>query len=135
MIDPKRVAESEAKGLAFVCRLCERWYEGEDLGLEDVEGDAVCASKDGCCSPISGGSFHKYRGPLEGHLAKYCYVCGKENPEKALEAQMAGGKRVGCCDSCFENVVKRSAKRQPGRKIIFTTEKRAGPDQFDAISR
>ena len=133
MLDPKRVKDAEAKGVAFICRMCIRWYEGEDQGLLDVDGETRCAAKGRCSSPIGGGVFEEYSGPLAGYLTHNCYICGASNPEKALEPKMVGTRRIGCCADCFDNQVKKLAERPVGRKIIFTTAKRAGPEKFEAI--
>lgn len=132
MLDPKRILKAEADGVAFVCRMCTRWYQGEDMGLVDVEGDQRCATIRNCGSPIGGKCFHDYDGPLKGYLANYCYVCGKSHPQKALKPNIPDSQPIGCCDYCFENVVQKLALRQPGRRIIFTTAERAGPDRFEA---
>jgi hypothetical protein len=132
MLDPKRILDAEAKNVAFVCRMCTRWYEGEDQGLADVEGDTMCASTGKCGSPIGGKSFEEYNGPLAGYLTHYCYLCGKQHPEKALEPKVPGAQKIGCCDHCFENEVKQLAVRQKGRKIIFATAEKLGPEKFEA---
>lgn len=120
MIDHKRLKKATADGVAFICRMCVNWYKGEDMGLTDDDGNRICASEGHCGSPISGKSFGEYDGPLKGHLARYCYICGKPNPEKALEAKVFGSQRIGCCNYCFENEVKRIAKRQLERRVVFS---------------
>lgn len=133
VLDPKRILAAEAKNVAFICRMCRHWYEGEDLGLVDVEGDQICSAQGKCGSPVGGRSFEAYSGPLAGYLTHYCYLCGKHHPEKALEPKVAGAQKIGCCDQCFENEVKQIAVRQTGRKIIFQSAEKAGPEKFEAV--
>jgi hypothetical protein len=131
MLDPKRIMAAESKGVAFVCRMCTRWYEGEDRGLTDDDGDARCNSSGKCYSPIKGGSFDEHDGPLAGHLDKYCFMCGKRNPEHALEAQTLNAKRVGCCSECLL-IVQKTAIRDAGRNIKF--QKISNGDSFKVRS-
>ena len=132
MLDEKRVQESMQNGLAFICASCKYWHLGVDVGMKDADGDAACMWHLECKSPIAGGSFDHYEGPMSGSLDKFCYVCGKI-AERALVPQVFGAKRIGCCVECLENIVKKKAIQQPGKKVLFTTAKRAGPDKFEEI--
>jgi hypothetical protein len=127
MMDQKRVQEAMASGLSFVCATCENWYKGVDAGLKDGDGDAVCLEYKTCFSPLSGGGFEKYQGPIKGYLIKFCYMCGKK-ADKAVEAK-GSGDRIGICSSCLE-VLKNIARREAGRNILFTTERRAGENKY-----
>jgi hypothetical protein len=127
MMDQRKVQEAMQDGLAFICATCKNWYKGVDEGLKDVEGDAVCLEHKRCSSPLAGGAFEHYDGPMKGHLLKFCYNCGKD-ANKAIESK---GKdfRIGVCSSCLE-MLKSRALREPGRRIVFTTERRAGKSRF-----
>jgi len=133
MLDPARIVEAQTKGVVFVCRMCTRFHEGADLGLKDEEGDVICTAHKTCGSPLSGKSFQEYEGPLKNYLVNYCYICGKYRPEHALEPKVSGAKRIGCCTDCLNNVVKKVTPRPEGRRVVFTTAKRAGPDQFEVL--
>jgi hypothetical protein len=100
--------------------------------MKDTDGDTACMKHLECKSPIAGGSFDYYEGPMRGNLDKFCYVCGK-TAEKALAPQIPNAKRIGCCVKCLENVVKKRAVQQSGKKVRFTTAKRTGPDKFEEI--
>jgi len=132
MLDPKRMIEAEIKNVAFICRMCERWYRGEDMGLVDVEGDQVCDATGTCGSPVSGDDFDEYEGPLKGYLDKYCYICGKSKPEKVLVAKVGGAQKIGCCNHCFENEVKQLAVREAGEKIVFLPGKGLESRKYEA---
>lgn len=77
-----------AQGLAFVCSLCERFWEGRDQGL------SVCTAVAGCRGPIGGGAFHEYKGPLT-NLESWCFRCGTS---ATATIEVPGGvQRIGVC--------------------------------------
>lgn len=133
MLDDRRVAKAIPTGLVYVCCLCERWYEGEDKDLKTLDGVPRCNSTGQCGSPVDGKSFDEYRGPMKGYLLKYCYVCGIENPEKALEPKVSGAQKVGCCLKCLDNIVKHQAMKDPRRRVTFVSNKRAGPNRYSEV--
>jgi hypothetical protein len=132
MLDAKKIQDAMATGLSFICAMCKHWHAGVDAGLMDAEGNPVCMHSKVCFSPLSGGSFEYYDGPMEFNAFRFCYICGKV-ADKAIEPQVPNAKRVGVCSRCFEEVVKKSARRALGRRIIFTTAERAGPDKFSEV--
>lgn len=123
-LDLKRMMEAEAHGVAFICRMCANWYKGEDLGLKDIDGDSVCTEVGRCKSPIGGGGFEHYKGPLSlgSNMLGYCYICGKTGPEKALQASEDGARKVGCCNACYEREIRRlhSVSKNENTRILFT---------------
>ena len=127
MMDTKKVQEAMQDGLAFICATCENWYRGVNAGLKDVDGDVVCLKHKTCGSPLAGKAFEDYKGPMKANLLRFCYCCGQD-ADKAIESK---GKdfRVGVCSKCLE-MLKQRALVEPGRKILFTTQKRAGEDRF-----
>jgi hypothetical protein len=131
MLDEKRIRKAESEGICFVCRMCERWYRGEDLGLKNALGDKACAANDGCGSPVGGKSFHEYKGPLEGYLFKHCFMCGTDTPEYRLKPKVFGAQKIGCCKGCLE-VVKRRAVNRTDQRVILRSEKAAGPVEYEA---
>lgn len=133
MIDAKRMAEAAADGVIFLCRTCPAYFEGEDRGQRDADGHVVCTGA-GCRSPISGGSFDKYRGPIND-LTKVCCFCGAENPEHALEAGVSMARKVGCCARCLDHV-RRLAPSQlsDGRKLVWVKEEAAEPERYEVLN-
>lgn len=103
MLDEKKVREEMRLGLSFICAMCENWHSAVDIGMVDDDGDRVCLKYKTCFSPISGGSFDYYCGPLPDVL-KFCYICGG-SADKAIEPMVPMGKRVGCCTKCFESEI------------------------------
>lgn len=122
--------ENRVHGIAFVCTTCKHWQEGADKGMVDSDGDPVCSRSSSCRGPLSGGSFEQYHGPLNGYMAKFCHVCGTM-ATKAISPK-GDDSRVGVCDACLE-VIKGLAPAVPGKKIVFTTAKRAGGDKYEVF--
>lgn len=133
MLDEKKVQEAMQSGLAFICASCVHWHEGVERDLKDLDNDTVCTKNKTCFSPLSGGSFDQYSGPMQFCLMRFCYSCGKE-ADKALEAQVGGARKIGICNKCLEKIVRQSAVRAPGKKILFTTENRTGPPKYDEVA-
>jgi hypothetical protein len=127
MLDEKRLLAAKMEGVAFICRMCVRWYQGEDMNLRDARGDKMCAATSDCGSPISGDSFQSYSGPLDGSLGKFCYVCGKKNPEHALSCNVDNASRIGCCKECLEGTVKKMALQN----VVFKPQ--MATDKFEVI--
>ena len=128
---PDDIQMALANGVAFVCATCEHWHKGVDCNMRDIDGDIVCAKADSCSGPLSGGTFSEYKGEMHGHLDKFCHRCGA----KATKALQPKGEisKIGVCDTCLE-VLRKLTPSQPGRKILFTTERRCGPKKFEEIS-
>ena len=129
ILDKNRILMARTQGVCFVCSLCQRWYEGEDRGFTDVIGDTRCASKNGCCGPVWGGSFLEYTGPLAGYLHKYCYLCGKD----ASHAVRAKGIQVpiGLCKEHAVEIKHLTAREDPHGIVIIIAEDKADPDRFE----
>lgn len=125
MLDDKKVKEAMTTGLSFICAVCENWHEAVEKKHVDGDGDLVCMRYRDCFSPLRGGSFDHYKGPLGMNVLRFCYVCGKP-ADKAIEPQVPNGKRVGCCTTCFDNVVIGEARalRKSGRRVTFTSDQK-----------
>jgi hypothetical protein len=80
---------------------------------------------------LAGGGFEEYDGPLRGYLAKFCHVCGG-HATKAI-APKGVERRIGVCDSCLD-MIRGLTPLMPGKKIVFTTAKRAGEDKYEVNS-
>ena len=132
MLDSVQIEKARAEGVLFVCAMCKKWHEGSSAGLKNRHGDGRCMSTT-CKSLLGGGSFDDYDGPLNDYLTNFCHVCGVENPEHALEPNVAGARRIGCCAKCVKVLQGMAVEpdRGPGRRVVFATEKTVGPDKYE----
>lgn len=111
-----------AECLVFICRHCDHWHRATQYGKVESDSNIVCSAR--CGGPEVGGNFAAYSGPLKSVLSKFCYICGRENPEFALEPVLTTRPRlVGCCKMCFEREVKKMgvsfyAAKDPLRKVV-----------------
>lgn len=72
-LDPYLVEAAVRSGLSAVCATCRRYWEGRERGLPEPR----CTSKTGCGSPLAGGDFHEYDGPLV-EFDRWCFVCSAD---------------------------------------------------------
>lgn len=86
-----------SKGLGFACAHCDNYWWGVDQGLRHCKAHE---ERRDCAGPLAGMAFPEYRGPLKGHLVRFCFVCGVQ-PIAAAVAR-AGGGRVGVCQTHLE---------------------------------
>jgi hypothetical protein len=89
-LNPIEVARAMAGGLSAVCATCERYWAAQERHLDR------CLATSGCCSPLGGGTFPEYQGPLNDEAFKqFCFVCG----EKSFRAVRVGQSKrlVGVC--------------------------------------
>lgn len=92
-LDITKMRLAVAGGLSIVCASCEKWWEGQDKGLPG------CIAADGCGSPLAGGTFHEYQGPMTT-FDRWCFVCGAD-AEHAVE--VANESRIiGVCAKHLE---------------------------------
>lgn len=89
-IDPRLAAAATQSGLSAVCATCTRYWEARDRLLPEPQ----CLSTTRCGSPLAGGSFHDYLGPLTD-LTKLCFVCA--GPPKYGVRTTKTSKLVGVC--------------------------------------
>jgi hypothetical protein len=85
-----KVAQAVQGGLSTVCATCTKYWEGRDLGLP---GDR-CTAKSPCGSPLAGGDFHEYVGPMTS-FDQFCFVCGED--VVALINKRGSVRRFGLC--------------------------------------
>lgn len=86
MIDNEMAAIEIGTGLSAVCAWCEHWYKSKDRGKTTMCGK-------GCGGPLSGKGFPLYKGPMNGMLHTFCFICGKE----AQAAVEISGRMIGVC--------------------------------------
>jgi len=133
MINQKTVEDARVAGFVFICAMCRRLHRGRDAGMTNEHGEFRCTSQE-CKSPLGGGMFEDYDGPLDRYLHQYCFVCGKPFPEHVLGAKDSSSGRIGCCARCLEAVQAKAVDRSTGgRRIIWTTEKRVTPERYEVI--
>ena len=71
-IDLKRAREINRKDkVSIFCCTCTKYWEARDRGLPGHQ----CLSTTRCASPLGGGDFHDYDGPLT-ETSRWCFVCG-----------------------------------------------------------
>lgn len=70
-LNPAKIGNAVSKGLSIVCATCKHYWKARDTG---VPGDK-CLSKKPCSSPLGGGDFREYDGPITD-LTRWCFVCG-----------------------------------------------------------
>jgi len=71
MLDMLKVKAAVADGMSAVCATCTKYWRARDKGVAGHR----CLSQDGCASPLGGGDFHEYEGPIT-YFDKQCFVCG-----------------------------------------------------------
>lgn len=69
-MNSEKVKEKLREGLSVFCATCDHYWKARENG---VPGDA-CLQND-CASPLGGGTFDKYKGPINPPHA-VCFVCG-----------------------------------------------------------
>jgi hypothetical protein len=113
--DPVAVALEVAGGLAAVCATCERHWAAKARQLPR------CLATSGCCSPLGGGTFHEYRGPLTPEAFKlFCFVCGDKSTRAIRVGQ--NPKLIGVCQQHIQ-LFQRLAPvgKEPPRVTDLTT--------------
>lgn len=73
-MNPAKVGLAVSSGLSMVCATCQKYWTARERGIPEPK----CLAVDGCCSPIGGGDFHEYEGPITD-FARWCFVCGLES--------------------------------------------------------
>lgn len=87
-------AEARAHRLSIFCASCDRYWDARDRGVPGT-ACASAATDPRCGSPLAGGEFHDYRGPITD-FGRWCFVCGLPATQGI---QAAGTRRVfGICD-------------------------------------
>jgi len=92
-----QIASSD-DGLAFVCKMCTNWLEVADKGASNC---AIFHSGGTCFGPFKGGCFPEYKGPLQGAMHVFCFICGG----KAAGVIPIGGKYIGICQSHIDTIL------------------------------
>lgn len=91
-LDPLLVEAVVKSGLSAVCATCRRYWEGRERGLPEPR----CTSVSGCGSPLAGGDFHEYDGPIS-EFDRWCFVC---SADAKYGVRAKGKKRLfGVCDA------------------------------------
>ena len=118
MIDRRDLMLAKDNKMCFICAHCEKFYEGVDRQLRFPNGLYRCTSVSGCSSPMEGGTFHEYKGPLSDCKRHFCYVCGQQSPEYILAQSSDTANGIGCCKSCFERMTKKGKEGDDGITLM-----------------
>lgn len=88
MITAQMVIDEQSAGLSAVCAWCEHWHEAKS------RGDAITCGHPSCGGPGVGRGFPDYKGPMEGNLGQFCFICGR-GADAGVEI---GGRVLGVCN-------------------------------------
>lgn len=85
-----RVAQAMSSGVIFVCATCNKYWKGQDLGLN------TCTAEK-CGSPRKGMMFPEYDGILTPDVfSRWCFICSVDSTHGVL---LDGEQRMcGVCD-------------------------------------
>jgi hypothetical protein len=87
MITVEAAKAEIATGLSAVCSWCEHWHTAKD------NGSPLGCERMKCGGPSVGRGFPAYKGPMEGTVHLFCFICGKD-PHAIVEI---GGRKLGVC--------------------------------------
>ena len=90
-LDLAKVGLAVQGGLSAVCATCTRYWEGRDQRLPEPK----CTAKEDCASPLGGGDFHEYVGPLTD-FEQWCFRCGSASDYVVVLAAR-DRRRMGVC--------------------------------------
>ena len=76
-----KVTAKLREGLSIFCATCTKYWKARERG---IPGD-ICLAKEGCASPIGGGTFHEYEGPINPPSA-VCFICGN-TPDYGIQTK------------------------------------------------
>jgi hypothetical protein len=78
-----------ANGVSFVCANCDNfWWSAE----RKLDGCKAHHERKSCSGPVGGFGFPLYEGPLQGHLARFCFLTGE--PATAV-IRTKDGREIG----------------------------------------
>lgn len=95
MISGRPILQVMQSGTGFTCAHCTKFWWGVDRRLTQCKAGH---ERRECAGPLAGQAFPEYDGPLAGHLARFCFVCGSEPIGVAVVPQ----GRVGVCEKHME---------------------------------
>lgn len=96
-MDPIKIAQAVEKfKIPVICATCNKYWQARDRGLPEPQ----CLAVDNCTSPIGGGNFHEYEGPIPDFRI-WCFVCGSSCSKYIF---VKGKQRIfGICDLHLED--------------------------------
>lgn len=62
-----------ASGVVFVCAMCDRFWWGM---ANKTDGCEAAVKGNPCAGPLGRMAYPEYKGPLEGNLHSFCFICG-----------------------------------------------------------
>lgn len=111
--DPIKVKAAISDGMSAVCATCQKYWQAREKGVPGHR----CLSREGCASPLGGGDFHEYAGPIQV-FDRQCFVCG--GPVKFVARAGRSVRPIGICDKhigMFERLAPRN--RRPPKTPDF----------------
>jgi len=87
MIDEKMSKREIDRGLTAICAWCEHLHNAR-------RGKVWTCGRSDCGGPLVGRAFPDYKGPMEGRLSSFCFLCG-ESADAAVEIN---GGMLGVCN-------------------------------------
>jgi len=95
-LDAVKISQAvEKHKIAIICATCTKYWQARDRGLPEPQ----CLSISNCASPIGGGNFHEYEGPIPDFKI-WCFVCGGFCTKFIF---VKGKERIfGICDTHLE---------------------------------
>ena len=109
------VKQALIEGFTFACATCTRLHEAM---ARKLEGCMALHMKRACVGPFGGGSYPEYKGPLEGQLANYCFVCGSKSDGAVGVREKSGLKLIGVCSGHMDRLTDTGP---PGERPKFLT--------------
>jgi hypothetical protein len=109
------VKQAILEGYTFTCATCTRLHQAR---AKKLDGCMAKHLNKPCFGPFGGGFYPEYKGPLEGQLANYCFVCGDKSDGAAGIRTPDGLKLVGVCESHMKRL---EDTGPPGERPKFLT--------------
>lgn len=73
MLDLLKISkEIKEQKISVVCSTCDKYWDARNRNIPAPK----CMSTSNCASPIGGGTFHEYEGPMPS-FEMFCIICGE----------------------------------------------------------
>lgn len=92
MITAQKVMRELSTGISAVCAWCDHYHNAVDRA--EARGIEVVCGMD-CGGPSVSRGFPAYKGIMEGQLATFCFICGRD-ADAGVEI---GGRMLGVCNN------------------------------------
>ena len=109
------VKKALQEGYTFTCATCTRLHVAK---AKKIDGCMALHLKLVCVGPFGNGYYPEYKGPLEGSLANFCFVCGDAS-DGAVGIQDGG--QLHLVGVCHEHMKRLEDTGPPGARPKFLT--------------